>query len=110
MKKLSFVALLIASGIVSGGFKLKDDVSTPVVGEGCRIADPTGTPLNVRSAPKGGSIRGALSNDTVVKVLEPVAIGPGSGPTISVVVDRITTKMKFLSYAVPPGHGGFRAP
>jgi hypothetical protein len=70
MKKVSFVALLIASGIVSGGFKLKDDVSTPVVGEGCRIADPTGTPLNVRSAPKGGSIRGALSNDTVVKVLE----------------------------------------
>jgi Bacterial SH3 domain len=67
MKKLSVVALLITLGIVSGGFKLKDE---PVVGEGCRVSDPTGTPLNVRSAPKGGSIRGALSNDTVVKVLE----------------------------------------
>jgi Tetratricopeptide repeat len=42
----------------------------PVVGEGCRVADPSGTPLNIRSSPKGGSIRGALSNDTVVKVLE----------------------------------------
>jgi SH3 domain-containing protein len=70
MKKLSLVALLITSGIVSGGFKLKGEASAPVVGEGCRIADPTGTPLNVRSAPKGGSIRGALSNDAVVKVLE----------------------------------------
>jgi hypothetical protein len=67
MKKLSLVALLITSGIVSGGFKLKDE---PTVGEGCRVADPSGTPLNVRSAPKGGSIRGALSNDTIVKVLE----------------------------------------
>jgi hypothetical protein len=71
MKKLSLVALLIPLGIVSGGFKLKDDISSaPVVGEGCRVTDPSGTPLNVRSAPKGGSIRGAITNDTIVKVLE----------------------------------------
>jgi hypothetical protein len=68
MKKLLLVALLVASSAVSGGFKLKDD-NAPVVGEGCRVADTTGTPLNVRSAPKRGGILGALANGTVVKVL-----------------------------------------
>jgi Bacterial SH3 domain len=69
MKKLLLIASLIASGAVSGGFVLKDD-SAPVVGEGCRVADTTGTPLNVRVAPKRGGILGALANGTVVKVLE----------------------------------------
>jgi hypothetical protein len=69
MKKLLLIALLVASSAVSGGFKLKDD-NAPVVGEGCRVADTTGTPLNVRSAPKRGGILGALANGTVVKVLE----------------------------------------
>jgi Bacterial SH3 domain len=68
MKMKALKMLLIASVIVvNGGFKLKDE---PVVNEGCRVADPTGTPLNVRSAPRRGSILGALTNGTIVKVLE----------------------------------------
>ena len=33
----------------------------------CVVADPTGTPLNVRSAPNG-TILGALHNDTPVQI------------------------------------------
>jgi hypothetical protein len=35
----------------------------------CHVDDPTGTPLNVRSTPNG-PILGALSNDTVVTVVD----------------------------------------
>ena len=53
----------------------------------CVVADPTGTPLNVRTGP-GGSILGALNNDTVVmlsdltvangkKWVKVVPLGPG---------------------------------
>src|SRR5215831_10503340 len=39
--------------------------------EVCTVADPSGTPLNVRSQPKpNGSILGALNNDTSVVVKE----------------------------------------
>jgi hypothetical protein len=75
--------LLIAALIVIGcGFKLKDE---PTVGEGCRVADPSGTPLNVRSAPRsGGNILGALNNGTVIKVLEVrgdwARVRPHNGP------------------------------
>jgi Bacterial SH3 domain len=77
--KMLLIAALI---VVSGGFKLKDE---PTVGEGCRVADPSGTPLNVRSAPKsGGSILGALNNGTIIKALEVrsdwVRIRPHNGP------------------------------
>ena len=34
----------------------------------CTVTDPTGTPLNVRSRPNGGSIVGALHNGTPVRV------------------------------------------
>jgi hypothetical protein len=33
----------------------------------CTVTDPTGTPLNVRTRPNGGSIVGALHNGTAVR-------------------------------------------
>jgi hypothetical protein len=36
----------------------------------CIVTDPTGTPLNVRSRPNGGTILGALHNGTAVRVVE----------------------------------------
>jgi hypothetical protein len=36
----------------------------------CMVTDPTGTPLNVRSRPNGGSIVGALHNGTSVRVMD----------------------------------------
>jgi hypothetical protein len=51
--------VLIALGVVARA----DEV--------CTVADPSGTPLNVRSQPKpNGSILGALNNDTSVVVKE----------------------------------------
>ena len=41
----------------------------------CRVDDPTGTPLNVRSAPNG-TILMALANGTRVDVIEEMKIGP----------------------------------
>jgi hypothetical protein len=35
----------------------------------CRVMDPTGTPLNVRTAPDGNVV-GTLSNGTLVKILD----------------------------------------
>jgi hypothetical protein len=35
----------------------------------CIVSDPTGTPLNVRSAPQGGAV-GRLSNGQFVQVLQ----------------------------------------
>jgi len=35
----------------------------------CRIMDPTGTPLNVRTA-RNGHVAGTLSNGTLVSVLD----------------------------------------
>jgi hypothetical protein len=41
----------------------------------CAVADPTGTPLNVRSSPKNGTVLGALHNDTLVTVKETATVG-----------------------------------
>lgn len=41
----------------------------------CLVDDPTGTPLNVRSAPNG-TILMALANGTRVDVIEEMKIGP----------------------------------
>jgi hypothetical protein len=38
----------------------------------CAVADPTGTPLNVRSTPPDGPILGALNNGTIVTVVETI--------------------------------------
>ena len=40
----------------------------------CAVADPTGTPLNVRSSPNG-TILGALHNDTIVMIKETATVG-----------------------------------
>jgi hypothetical protein len=38
----------------------------------CTVADPTGTPLNVRSTPPNGPILGALNNGAMVTVVESI--------------------------------------
>lgn len=48
--------------------------STPALAELCRVADPTGTPLNVRTAPNAKIIR-TLRNGTYVEI-EQVVTGP----------------------------------
>ena len=47
--------------------------STAVLAAGCVVADPTGTPLNVRSAPQG-RILSILPNGTAVVVVEERAL------------------------------------
>jgi S1-C subfamily serine protease len=42
----------------------------------CRVMDPTGTPLNVRTAPNGHVV-GTLSNGTLVKILDRPSNGRG---------------------------------
>jgi hypothetical protein len=42
----------------------------------CRVMDPTGTPLNVRTSPHG-QIVGALPNDLLVTVLDRATDGSG---------------------------------
>ncbi len=37
--------------------------------EGCKVSDPTGTPLNVRSKPNGGKVVRKLKNGTKVYVV-----------------------------------------
>jgi hypothetical protein len=58
----------------------------------CVVADPTGTPLNVRTAPNG-SIVGALFNGTRVSVL-------------SVVTDRTGERWAYIA-PVGPGKRGY---
>jgi hypothetical protein len=59
MKKLLIATALLAVIVtpVSAGKRV------------CQVADPTGTPLNVRSQPNG-AIVGALHNDTQVMVVD----------------------------------------
>ena len=47
--------------------------ATPIT---CLVADPTGTPLNVRTGPSG-SILGALDNDTVVLLSDMTVVANG---------------------------------
>ena len=56
--------------VLACGFALA--VETAFAQAVCVVADPTGTPLNVRAAPNG-SILGALFNGTRVSVLNVVA-------------------------------------
>jgi hypothetical protein len=58
----------------------------------CVVADPTGTPLNVRTAPNG-SILGALFNGTRVSVL-------------NVVTDRNGERWAYIA-PVGPGKRGY---
>src|SRR5262245_53328261 len=59
-------ALLVAAATIFIAFAAPGDAR---VNEVCTVADPSGTPLNVRAQPKqNGSILGALNNDTSVVV------------------------------------------
>jgi hypothetical protein len=48
----------------------------------CRVMDPTGTPLNLRTAPSGPII-GTLENGRLVTVLAR-AVGPGGKPWVHI--------------------------
>jgi uncharacterized protein YgiM (DUF1202 family) len=61
-------ALLVAAATIFIALAAPGDARANEV---CTVADPSGTPLNVRSQPKlDGSILGALNNDTSVVVKE----------------------------------------
>jgi uncharacterized protein YraI len=61
-------ALLVAAAMIFIALTAPGDARANEV---CTVADPSGTPLNVRSQPKlDGSILGALNNDTSVVVKE----------------------------------------
>jgi uncharacterized protein YgiM (DUF1202 family) len=61
-------ALLVAAAMIFIALTAPGDARANEV---CTVADPSGTPLNVRSQPKlDGSILGALNNDTAVVVKE----------------------------------------
>jgi uncharacterized protein YgiM (DUF1202 family) len=61
-------ALLVAAATIFIALAAPGDARANEV---CTVADPSGTPLNVRSQPKpNGSILGALNNDTSVVVKE----------------------------------------
>ena len=58
MKKLlAMVSLLVVLGVQDAAAQSR-----------CRVADPTGTPLNVRAAPDG-EIDGTVSNGELVRVV-----------------------------------------
>ena len=59
---LAVVVGVFANGTASAG-------TGPPRGEGCLVADPTLTPLNVRKSPNG-PILGAINNGTLVVVME----------------------------------------
>lgn len=44
-------------------------ITTGALAQTCIVADPTGTPLNVRTAP-GGAILGALHNGVAVRITD----------------------------------------
>ena len=48
--------------------------ATPAFGSDCVVADPTGTPLNVRSEPQG-TVLSVLDNGITVQVVEERALG-----------------------------------
>jgi hypothetical protein len=68
----SFLRLLSASACLSIAVGSSSAVA---VGNGqCLVDDPTGTPLNVRSAPNG-TILTTLANGSAVEVVEEMKIG-----------------------------------
>lgn len=68
----SFLRLLFASACLFVAFASSSAVAA---GNGqCLVDDPTGTPLNVRSAPNG-TILTTLANGTAVEVVDEMNIG-----------------------------------
>jgi Bacterial SH3 domain len=56
------IALAVAALLLGMGLAAAE-------GERCKVTDPTGTPLNVRSKPNGKVI-GTLANGTLVSIIE----------------------------------------
>ena len=69
MKHRNFIIVLIAALLFASGSAIADETK-------CRILDPTGTPLNVRTAPQGRVI-GNLPNDMLVSVVDRAVDGTG---------------------------------
>lgn len=59
MKKSAFLVVVGLSAVFAG----------PALADRCKVMDPTGTPLNVRSAPQGRVI-GQLPNGAQVQMVE----------------------------------------
>jgi hypothetical protein len=55
--------------IVATALLLTATVANAATGDRCKVTDPTGTPLNVRSEPNG-KIVGTLANGTLVSITE----------------------------------------
>jgi hypothetical protein len=71
MQQRALFALILFLAANIGDATAKDIKQNPPAGSGmlCRVADPTGTPLNVRTIPSGKRI-GDLANGTTVLVLD----------------------------------------
>jgi hypothetical protein len=57
---------LLSFGLITSVLTLAAHAEVPV----CRVADPTGTPLNVRTVPSGKTIVETLKNGTRVTILD----------------------------------------
>ncbi len=55
--------------IAASALLLGATVAYAAYGDRCKVTDPTGTPLNVRSAPNG-KIIGTLANGVIVSITE----------------------------------------
>lgn len=81
-------------------------VTVPALAAGeCLVDDPTGTPLNVRSAPNG-TILTTISNGTRVEVIEEARIGSKHWLFVSRQGERLG--WIFGAYVVCPKGGGAR--
>jgi hypothetical protein len=67
MKYIRSIVLAVVVGVFANG--TANAGTGPSRGEGCLVADPTLTPLNVRKTPNG-PILGAINNGTLVVVME----------------------------------------
>jgi hypothetical protein len=70
----------------------------------CRVADPTGTPLNVRAVPNG-TVVGTLNNDTVVTVLSQTTAEGKAWAYIGTGKEELPAGWVFKGYltCAPPG-------
>jgi hypothetical protein len=64
MEKTTMLKRMIAALSLAAATAMATSANAAVA---CAVADPTGTPLNVRNAPNG-TILGALNNDAMVMV------------------------------------------
>jgi hypothetical protein len=72
MKKMTYLMILlmfVSLEVLPANAKVnKSETMLFIQTNVCTVADPTGTPLNVRSSPVNGTIVAKLKNGTVVRV------------------------------------------